>query len=169
MPAAQGDPAASSTVVPTPLPGRAAAERWVADHLAGLFFEPTVVSSDRFRGGQGAADAALGDFDVTGYARRRNEAYPEPRRGASRLSPYIRHGLLSLSQVWDAVGHGLSQDRKKFRDELLWQEYARHWYARLGDATGAALRRRFTPPLEAVGSSPDPAAWVATTSGCRNE
>jgi deoxyribodipyrimidine photo-lyase len=120
-------------------PGRAAAERFVADHLLDLCLEDEVVSSPTIRGGQAAADAALAAFDVAGYARRRNEAYPQARRGASGLSPYIRHGLLTLPTVWEAVD-GPYRDVAKFRDELLWQEYARHWYARLGPATASSLR-----------------------------
>jgi deoxyribodipyrimidine photo-lyase len=56
------------------------------------------------------------------------------------LSPYIRHGLLTLPQVWSHVGDGPARDVRKFRDELEWQEYARHWYARLGTATASSLR-----------------------------
>ena len=43
--------------------------------------------------------------------------------------------------MWDAVGGGPPRDTTKFRDELLWQEYARHWYARLGAATRTGVRR----------------------------
>ncbi len=57
---------------------------------------------------------------------------PESRRGASALSPYIRHGLLPLRRVWDHVAGGPARDVRKFHDELLWQEFSRHWYARLG-------------------------------------
>lgn len=90
-------------------------------------------------GGQAAADAALATLDITGYADRRNDVFPADRRGASGLSPYIRHGLLTLPRVWSDV-HGPARDRAKFRDELLWQEYARHLYARLGTATRHSLR-----------------------------
>ncbi|MEM7272911.1 MAG: FAD-binding domain-containing protein [Actinomycetota bacterium] len=134
--------------VPTPDPGRGAAEAFVAGHLFQWCLEHDrpggeIQSSDRFRGGQTEADRRLAAFDVVGYARRRNEAYPEPARGASRLSPYIRHGLLSLPRTWDAVADGPTSDAAKFRDELLWQEYARHWYARLGSATARPLRRSY--------------------------
>ena len=78
-----------------------------------------------------AADAALNAFDVAGYAATRSRVLPESARGASRLSPYIRHGLLPLQEVWNAVA-GPTADVSKFRDELLWQEYARHLYARVG-------------------------------------
>lgn len=113
--------------------------RFVGDHLRHLICdEPS--GSLRFRGGQSAADEALAQFDVTGYERRRNEVYPTPRRGASALSPYIRHGLLTIGEVWDHVDGGPARDVAKYRSELLWQEYARHWYARLGTRTGSAVR-----------------------------
>jgi deoxyribodipyrimidine photo-lyase len=111
---------------------------WVSEQLAGLFPGEARVSD--LRGGQQSADAALAAFDVAGYARRRNEVWPVSRRGASGLSPYVRHGLLPLRRVWDAVAGGPSEDVAKFRDELMWQEYARHLYARLGPATRRSLR-----------------------------
>jgi deoxyribodipyrimidine photo-lyase len=143
--------------LPTPAPGIDAAIEFVGEHFAGLFDGP-LAASGRFRGGQRAADAALDAFDVAGYARQRNEVLPHSARGASGLSPYIRHGLLPLRRVWDHVGvdaaidpdgavdggrsSGTSGgDVAKFRDELLWQEFARHWYARLGMRTTAGVRR----------------------------
>ena len=120
-------------------PGEDAAVAFVGQHLAHLVCDE-VRASTGFRGGQTAADTALASYDVTGYAARRNEVAPVRRRGASRLSPYIRHGLLQLEQVWNHVAAGPVRDVEKFRDELLWQEYARHWYARLGARTGRAMR-----------------------------
>jgi deoxyribodipyrimidine photo-lyase len=84
------------------------------------------------KGGQSAADKALNELDVSGYAKMRSEILPLEARGASVLSPYIRHNILGLQQVWDHVQRAPYADREKFRDELLWQEYARHLYARLG-------------------------------------
>lgn len=98
--------------------------------FAGLYSGELGLSS--ITGGQTAADAALANLDITGYAQKRSEVWPRERRGASVLSPFIRHNLLTLKQVWRAVGDAPSRDREKFRDELLWQEYARHLYARLG-------------------------------------
>jgi deoxyribodipyrimidine photo-lyase len=122
----------------------AAAERFVADHLGGLVADE-VGASPRFRGGQAAADAALAALDVTGYAARRNEVWPTERRGATAVAPYVRHGLLTLQELWDAVADAPPKDRSKYRDELLWQEYARHLYARLGTATGQGLRHALAP------------------------
>ena len=100
-----------------------------------------VAASPRFRGGQTAADATLATLDVTGYARDRNEVLPAERRGATAVSPYVRHGLLTLPQLWAAVADAPPRDRRRYRDELLWQEYARHLYARVGSATRHGLRR----------------------------
>ncbi|MEM9174770.1 MAG: FAD-binding domain-containing protein [Myxococcota bacterium] len=111
----------------------------MARHLADLSGDEAA-PSPRFRGGQTAADAALHAFDVAGYAARRNIVDPPSARGASGLSPWIRHGLLPLPRVWDAVRDGPSRDVTKFRSELLWQEYARHVYARIGTASGRAMR-----------------------------
>ena len=83
-------------------------------------------------GGQTAANKALANLDITGYAEHRSEVLPLEKRGASVLSPYIRHNLLTLNQVHRAVKNGPFKDREKFRDELYWQEYARHLYARVG-------------------------------------
>ena len=119
-----------------PEPGQEAA--WLQQHLADLVREP--ITEPAIHGGQTRADRALEAFNVRGYSERRNEVWPTDRRGASRLSPYIRHGLLTLPRVWDHVDGGPSKDVASFRDELLWQEYARHLYARLGEATRRSLR-----------------------------
>ncbi len=127
-----------------PRPGRAAAEEFVSQHLGHLVSDQ-VVGSTGFSGGQSAATAALTAFDVTGYAGRRNEVLPRSRRGASRLSPYIRHGLIQLGDLWSHVAGGPANDVKKFRDELLWQEFARQWYARLGTRTRSGIRGELLP------------------------
>jgi len=132
--------------VALPVPSVDDAETWVSEQLHGLYAESPAPAraSGAFRGGQTAADAALALHDVTGYAGRRSEVLPVERRGASGLSPYIRHGLLPLPRVWESVADGPARDRTKFRDELLWQEYARHLYARVGPGTREPLR--YVPP-----------------------
>ena len=84
------------------------------------------------KGGQTAANLALEQINIRGYAESRSQVYPVQTRGATALSPYIRHNLLTLEQVWNEVDHFPWKDREKYRDELLWQEYARHLYARIG-------------------------------------
>lgn len=133
-------PGSGGPVPPPPARDPEAATAWVTRHL-GTIVAGEVRGSARFRGGQTAADAALALTDVTGYARERNQVEPVGDRGATGLSPYLRHGLLTLPLVWDAVADAPGPDRDKLRDELLWQEHARHLYARLGAATRDGLRR----------------------------
>ncbi len=142
--------------LPVPAPGRVAAERFVATHLDGLYCESTaktsasgrhfdrsvepesslngVVSSQSIRGGQRAANAALDNLDLRGYAANRNNAYPVSTRAASGLSPYIRHGMIDLPRLWAATETQLQagvdeHDVVRFQTEILWQEYSRHSYA----------------------------------------
>ncbi len=149
-----------TSTLPTPPPpdeGVEAAEAWVIHHLPELVDgtrdgtrDGTQFASVRFRGGQQAADAALASLDLAGYAAQRNEVLPVRRRGATGLSPYVRHGLLDLPTLWRAASDAPPADRDRFRDELLWQEYARHVYARLGSRTGTGLR------FERAGTDTDP-------------
>ena len=139
---------------------------WVAAHLGHLALEgPDGIRAGGHHGGQTAADVALATLDVTGYARSRSTVLPEGRRGASRMSPYIRHGLLDLPTMWDAVADAPAADRRRYRDELLWQEYARHLYARLGPATGEPLRHEAPRPR----SDPDWDEQMACMTWVRGE
>jgi deoxyribodipyrimidine photo-lyase len=56
------------------------------------------------------------------------------------LSPYVRHNLLTLKELWWAVRGAPFADREKFQDELMWQEYTRHLYARIGTQLFQNLR-----------------------------
>ena len=87
-------------MLPIPEPGQEV--QWVAQHLSELCSDD-VRRSERFVGTQAAADAALATLDLTGYAERRNEVLPLSQRGASGLSPWIRHGLLQLPRVFTAA------------------------------------------------------------------
>ncbi len=149
--------------LPTPPPPgtdapTAATLAWVAEHLGDLCDggPATVAGSPRFRGGQTAADAALAALDLRGYAEDRSEVLPRERRGATGLSPWIRHGLLDLPRVWAAAADAPPRDRERFREELLWQEYARHLSARLGVRMRDGLRRDLAPR-----SGPGVDPWAA--------
>ncbi len=112
-------------------------EEILEKHFQGLY-QGSGASS--IPGGQTAANKALAELDIRGYAANRSEVLPLHTRGATVLSPYIRHNLLTLRQVWDLVADAPQKDREKFRDELLWQEYARHLYARVGKRMFQPLR-----------------------------
>ena len=110
----------------------------IQEHFQGLYSGEPKLS--RIKGGQTAANQAIANLDITGYARNRSQVLPIESRGASVLSPYIRHNLLTLQEVYDKVSKAPYQDREKFRDELYWQEYARHLYARIGTKLFQDLR-----------------------------
>jgi deoxyribodipyrimidine photo-lyase len=110
----------------------------IASEFKGLYSGNLGLSS--ISGGQSAANLTLENLDVTGYAKLRSQVLPLENRGASVLSPYIRHNLLTLEQVHRAVKGAPFADREKFRDELYWQEYSRHLYARIGTRLFENLR-----------------------------
>ena len=115
-------------VLPLPPPGDAAVD-WVVDNIGDLCGEPLRVSS--IRGGQAAADPALAALDLTGYAARRSTVLPVERRGP-RGCRHTPARAVTLPRLWESVKAAPYKDRQNYRDELLWQEYARHVYARLG-------------------------------------
>ena len=154
--------------LPTPPAADPEATRaWVAEHLGDLTLEGRdgVAASPRFRGGQREADRTLAELDITSYAGTRNEVRPASARGATAVSPYVRYGLITLRQLWDQVADAPARDRNKYRDELLWQEYARHLYARVGGQLSRPLRHL---PSQADGRWPTPwpveMACIATTT-----
>ena len=110
----------------------------ISDEFVGLHSGELGLSS--IEGGQSAADVALKNLDISGYASQRSEVLPLNKRGATVLSPYIRHNILTLDQLFRAVKGAPFKDREKFRDELFWQEYARHLYARVGTRLFENLR-----------------------------
>ena len=97
-------------------------------------------------GGQSKADNALNQLNINKYATKRNNVYPTNSRGSSYLSPYIRHGLLSLSDVWKGVEKFEYKDKSKFQDELLWQEFSRHLYAIVGKKSKNYLNYKVEKP-----------------------
>lgn len=136
-----------------PNPSFDAAADWVERHLGHLVCDPGAVARPARRGGQRAADAALTVLDLTGYAKRRSQVHPVRDRAATVLSPYIRHGMITLAEAAAAADGAPAADRRRFVDELWWQEYTRHLYARVGTRSAAPLRRR-----PAVGAPPWPQA-----------
>ena len=106
--------------------------RKVADALAGLYEEAQVhARPSPYPGGRKAALAALEKFSVQGYAGTRNKLHGN----VSRLSFYIRHGVLGLREVAESVRErfGLSYDALKFWQELGWRQFWRLVYGRLGN------------------------------------
>ena len=115
------------------------------------------------RGGRSAAIARLDAIDPAAYARSRNHV----AGAVSRLSPWIRHGVLSLAEVRDAALARVScaAEAEKFVSELGWRDYWRQVQAALGDRIGADIE----PPARAAWTGPPldtmPADVLAASTG----
>ena len=82
-------------------------------------------------GGRKAAEIALQAIDPVRYAKTRNFL-----NGAiTKLSPYIRYGVLSLAEVRDTVLQKIQQrsDGEKLINELGWRDYWQRLYRQLGN------------------------------------
>lgn len=84
-----------------------------------------------YGGGRKAGLEALENFKVQGYAHTRNKLHGN----VSKLSFYIRHGVLGLREVAESVRDrfGRSYDALKFWQELGWRQFWRMVYAGWGD------------------------------------
>lgn len=84
------------------------------------------------RGGRAAAEAQLAKLGKgKDYEASRNYVSGP----VSRLSAYIRHGVLSLAEVRDYAlkKERLPEDAAKFVNELAWRDYWQRVYAEIGD------------------------------------
>ncbi|NJL63090.1 MAG: deoxyribodipyrimidine photo-lyase [Methylacidiphilales bacterium] len=82
-------------------------------------------------GGRKAAETVLQKVDTFKYAKTRNFF----TGAVTRLSPYLRYGVMSLREVRDyALGKARSQgDATKLVNELGWRDYWQRLYLKLGD------------------------------------
>lgn len=104
----------------------------IAAALAGLYVESLEnAKPSTYVGGRKAALEALETFSVQGYANTRNKVHGN----VSRLSFYIRHGVLGLREVAESIRDRFSRsyDATKFWQELGWRQFWRMVYARLGN------------------------------------
>lgn len=123
-----------------PDPGFYLAKKFVEKELLDFCIDE-VEASPSIRGGQNNANEALLNFETEGYAKNRAFSYPVSGRKTSVLSPYVNSGLIQLKEIWDHTQGSLSSDRSAIQNNILWQEYARHWFARLGDVTNLGTLR----------------------------
>ena len=86
-------------------------------------------------GGRAAAERQLISMDAKRYGRSRNHL----NGSVTRLSPYIRHGILTLAEVRDAVFSQLKKtnqgrdDGGKLINELGWRDFWQRMWLDLGD------------------------------------
>ena len=110
-----------------------------------------------FAGGHGPADRLLQSFEPSRYAATRNFL----TGSVSRLSPYLRHGVLTLREVLDDLSARFPNARLyKFIQELAWRDYWQRVYLSVGDGiwqdrepskTGAIYSGELPPDLGRTG------------------
>ena len=90
----------------------------------------------RARGGRAAAEEALADIEPVAYGRTRNRF----DGAVTRLSAYLRHGVLGLAEVRDHVlaTAGKSAGHKLI-NELAWRDYFQRCLREHGDDVRASL------------------------------
>ena len=97
---------------------------------------PTRRALELFPPGRAAGLARLRAFDAKGYVPGRNRV--DAPRTVSGLSPYLRHGLLTLPEVRDHVlAQATRKQVEKLVQELAWREYWRLVLDRFGRAVFA--------------------------------
>ena len=133
-------------------------DRFLADALPGSYTGEAVRGP--IPGGRPAALAALRNYDLSDYGRSRNFT----DGAVSRLSPYLRHGVLSITEVRDAIKarYGNEPARsEEFLRQLAWRDFfdkVLDWYGRglqddLEQAKHAVQRLRGLPADVANGAT----------------
>ena len=83
-----------------------------------------------WRGGRSEALAKMHSIDAVMYNKNRNFL----NGAVTRLSPYLRHGCLTLNEAFDFAKTTFGQSAEKLLFEFAWRDYWRQvWYAE-GDA-----------------------------------
>jgi deoxyribodipyrimidine photo-lyase len=137
---------------------REAAARYLGEALAGLYAgEPTPAPHV---GGRRAGMKRLRMFDAARYADDRNDV--GPKAGASVLSPYIRHGCVSLSEAKDEVVAKIRLARAtKWIQELAWRQFWQLQYERYGDR----IFQNMEEPKVPLGDDPVPEDVLTAETG----
>ena len=113
--------------LPRQLPSREALNSLLQQEFPGAPGELSPI-----RGGRKAAEMRLSKVDPARYARSRNHLDGL----VTGLSPYIRHGVLSLAEVRDAVFRRIRHrdEGGKLINELGWRDFWQRMWLELGDA-----------------------------------
>jgi len=101
----------------------------LTEYLRQQFPDAVGVASSQ-EGGRRAALAKLADIQPATYGKSRNYL----NGAVTRLSPYIRHGVLTLAEVRDFALRRVANatDATKFVTELAWRDYWQRLYALWG-------------------------------------
>ena len=112
------------------------ANREALDQRLSQLFPAATGSLSPIRGGRAAAARQLQGLDARRYGRSRNHL----NGAVTGLSPWIRHGVLTLAEVRDAVFSQLQKrhqgrdDGTKLINELGWRDFWQRMWGDLGDA-----------------------------------
>lgn len=106
-----------------------------------------------WRGGHAEAAVRLAAIAPERYGRTRNHL----DGAVTRLSPYLRHGVISLAEVWrrarSSVGASL-HTASKFASELAWRDYWQRLYEQWGQGVWHD-REEYKTGLHADDYAPD--------------
>lgn len=103
---------------------------------------------DRWQGGRVAALERLSAIDAKAYSRSRNHL----EGAVTRLSPYLRHGCLSLQEVVTVIRKSVGKSGVKLIAELSYRDYFRQVWYRFGEA----IKQPMEAPKVALGKRPLP-------------
>ena len=118
-------------------------------------------------GGEEAALRRLRTFLDRSVARYPSDRDVPAKDGTSRLSPYLRFGVLSPRQCIAAAQEAAAADRRrakgveKWIDELVWREF----YSAILEENPRVLRRSYRPEYEELVWNDDPAGFKAWCEG----
>ncbi|WP_232410973.1 FAD-binding domain-containing protein [Methylophilus sp. 5] len=116
-----------------------------------------------WQGGRISALQRLRDVNAEDYARSRNHL----AGAVTRLSPYLRHGCLSLPETVAHVQARFGKRAHKLTAELSYRDYFRQVWYRFGDA----IMQQMEQPKVALGQKPIPAFITQSFTGlvCMDE
>ena len=101
--------------------------------------------SDNWHGGRVNALKRLNQVDAIAYGRNRNFL----NGAVSRLSPYLRHGCITLKETLDSVQARFKPNAEKLVSELAWRDYWHQvWYTQ-----GNRILSDLEAPKVAIGSN----------------
>ncbi len=99
-----------------------------------------------FAGGRGAAFKKLHAIDAVAYNKNRNFL----NGAVTHLSPYLRHGCMTLREAFDDVKSRFGSDAEKLLFEFAWRDYWRRvWYQE-----GDKILNEMEPPKVAISHLP---------------
>jgi deoxyribodipyrimidine photo-lyase len=100
---------------------------------------------EMWQGGRSVALQRLSAIDAVAYSRSRNHLDGT----VTRLSPYLRHGCLSLQEAVDAIRKDFGPRGLKLIAEFSYRDYFRQVWGRFGDG----IKQAMEPPKVVLGQN----------------